>query len=180
MLVELLIAMTCLLVAIGALVSTYASSAISLRHQATEGTATTLVDRQIELYNTLPYSSIALDATTIPSGSDPYVTAHASDPTIPSSTGEATGATVTAGSCTSPTVPQPSCATQTVTGPDGNAYRVDTYIVSVTPATSGSRAVKQVSVMVRDLPGGVLGGIRARGQSAYDQCNPPSAAGTSC
>jgi len=36
---------------------------------------------------------------------------------------------------------------QTLTGPDGRSYRVDTYIVSVTPA--GGTAVKQVTVVVR-------------------------------
>jgi hypothetical protein len=34
-----------------------------------------------------------------------------------------------------------------VTGPDGRSYRVDTYIVWVTPA--GGTAVKQVTVVVR-------------------------------
>ena len=42
----------------------------------------------------------------------------------------------------------PVCTpTQTVTGPDGRAYRVDTYVVLATPA--GGTAVKQVTVVVR-------------------------------
>ena len=42
----------------------------------------------------------------------------------------------------------PQCsAMQTVTGPDGDSYRVDSYIVSETPPNG--RAVKRVTVMVR-------------------------------
>ena len=182
MLIELIVASIFLTLAIGALVSVYARSVVSLRHASIEGTATTLADSQIELYNTLSYGSIALAATTIPSSSsDPYVTAHASDATIPSSSGQVTGATASVASCTDPAVPQPACATQTVTGPDGAQYRVETYIVSVTPPTSGSRAIKQVAVIVRDIQGGVIGSIRTREQSAYDACNPPaSGGGTAC
>jgi hypothetical protein len=178
MLIELVIAMVFLTVAVGALVSVFASSMATIRHSGIEGTAGTLVERQIELYNTLPYVAIALDAATVPTGSDPYVTAHSSDNTIPSSTGQVTGATVTTGSCTSPTVPQASCATQTLTGADGRSYRVDSYITSVTPPTAGSRAVKQVTVAARLVESGTVGAIKARGQSAYDACNPPSAGGT--
>ena len=93
--------------------SVYTSSLISLRHTSIEGNALTLVDRQLELYNTLPYASILLDAGTIPGGSDAYVTAHTSDPTIPSATGQLTGGSAPSGSCTSPTTPQAGCATQT-------------------------------------------------------------------
>jgi hypothetical protein len=181
MLMELVIAMLFLSLAVGALISVYSSSILSLRHAGIEGTATTLVDRQLELYNTLPYASIALDASTIPSGSDKYVTAHGSDATIPSSTGQITGGTAVSGSCTSPTTPQPACATQTLVGADRLSYRVDTYIVSVTPPKAGSRAVKQVTVVVRDVAGGTVGSIRARAQSAYDACNPPpTTAGATC
>ena len=99
MLVELVIAMTFIVVAVGALMSSYASSMVSLHRSGTEGTALTLADRQIEAYKSLPYDSIQLASSTIPSGSDPYVTAHSSDATIPSSTGQITGGTPAA-SCT--------------------------------------------------------------------------------
>jgi type II secretory pathway pseudopilin PulG len=181
MLLELVIAMMFLAVAGGALISTYSSGILSLRHASIEGNALTLVDRQIELYNTLPYASIKLDSATIPGSTDPYVTANSSDATIPNSTGQVVGATVTSGSCTAPTTPQASCATQTVTGPDGRTYRVDTYIVSVTPSTSGSRAVKQITAIARLVTGGTPGPLRARLQSSFDPCNPPTTTtGTSC
>ena len=132
----------------------------------------------------MPYAQIAIDSNTIPVGStDPYVTAHAADATIPnsSSTGQVTGVTVVSGSCTAPAAPQASCATQTIIGPDGRSYRIDTYIVSVTPPVAGSRPVKQVTSVARIVQNGVVGSIRARVQSAYDQCNPPTTTvGTNC
>ena len=105
---------------------------ISLHRSGTEGTALTLADRQIEAYKSLPYDSIQLASSTIPSGTDPYVTAHSSDATIPSSSGQITGGTP-ASSCTTSTQAVVGCATQTWTGPDGQPYRVDTYIVSYDP-----------------------------------------------
>jgi Tfp pilus assembly protein PilE len=182
MLIELLIAMMVLTIAVGAILAGYASGYLSLSFASTAGNALTLADKQIELYNTLPNSSVALDSSTIPTGSDPYVTAYASDSTIPSSTGEVTGATAASGSCTSPTTPQPACAVQTVTGPDGRDYRVDTYIVSTNP-NSGytTRTLKAVTVVVRTVTNGVVSSsIAARASSAYDPCNPPSTTTTSC
>src|SRR5262249_57762883 len=85
MLIELLVAMTFLAIAVGALMSLYASTVVDMRHASTEGNALTLADRQIENYKTLLYDDIKLSSTTIPGGSDAYVTANASDPTIPSS-----------------------------------------------------------------------------------------------
>ena len=67
MLIELVIAMTFLVVAVGALMSSYASSMISLYHAGTQGTALTLADRQIEAYKSLPYDAIQIASSTIPS-----------------------------------------------------------------------------------------------------------------
>jgi hypothetical protein len=171
MLIELVIAMSFLAIAVGALMALYASTQIDMRHAATEGTALTIADRQIEAYKSLPYDSIKLDSSTIPSGSDPYVSASSSDSTIPSSTGQLTGATAS-GSCTNSTNVVTGCATQTWTGPDGRFYRVDTYIVSVTP--SGGRAVKKIVVITRQIVSGTVGAkIWGRATSEFDQSNPP-------
>lgn len=172
MLVELVISLTFLAVAVGALIAVFASTVLSLRRASIQGTALTLTDKQMEAYKTLPYSGLMLDASTIPSGSDPYVTANASDSTIPPSTGQVTGGSVGAAACTAPTQAQPQCATQNWTGPDGRSYRVDSYIVASTP--SGGRAGKQVVVVVRLKSGSTVGPIKARATSAFDQANPPS------
>jgi Tfp pilus assembly protein PilV len=171
MLIELVIAMTFIVVAVGALMSSYASSMISLHHSGTEGTALTLADRQIEAYKSLPYDAIQLASSTIPSGSDPYVTAHSSDASIPSSTGQITGGTPAA-SCTASTQAVVGCATQTWTGPDNQPYRVDTYIVTAT--VPGGRDIKQITVAVRQMVSGSPGTkIWSRATSQFDQSNPP-------
>ena len=163
MLIELLISMMVLTIAVGAILSAYAGGYLQLSSASVQGNALTLADKQIELYNTLPNSSIALDALTIPTGSDPYVTAHSSDATIPPSTGEVTGATAVSGSCTSPTTPQPACAVQTVTGPDGRSYRVDTYVVATQPNSSyTTRSVKSVTVVVRTVNSSGVVGVSPR------------------
>jgi hypothetical protein len=144
---------------------------VSLRHSAREGTALTLADRQIEAYKSLPYDAIQLGSPTIPGGSDPYVTAHSSDATIPASSGQITGGSPAA-SCTTSTMAVVGCATQTWTGPDGQPYRVDTYIVSVTPATG--RNIKKVTVAVRQMINGSPDSkIWSRATSEFDQSNPP-------
>ena len=82
MLVELLIAMTFLAIAIGALMSVYTSSVLSLRHSSIEGNALTLVDKKLEVYRTLPYASIALGSASIPL-LPPMSTQRALRPTSP-------------------------------------------------------------------------------------------------
>jgi Tfp pilus assembly protein PilV len=171
MLIELVIAMTFIVVAVGALMTTYASSMVSLHHSGTEGTALTLADRQMEAYKSLPYDSIQLASSTIPSGSDPYVTAHTGDASIPSSTGQITGGTP-ASSCTTSTQAVVGCATQTWTGPDNQPYRVDTYIVAAT--VPGGRDIKAITVAVRQMVSGSPDSkIWSRATSQFDQSNPP-------
>ena len=53
-LIELLIAMTMLAIAVGALLTVFASSAVSLRRAGQKGTALTLADTQMEKYRTRP------------------------------------------------------------------------------------------------------------------------------
>ena len=62
-LVELLIAMTILTVAIGALVTSFAASAVSLRRAGQRGTALTLADTQMEKYRTKTYTAVRIDGT---------------------------------------------------------------------------------------------------------------------
>lgn len=174
MLIELLIAMMVLAIAVGALMTAYASSLISLRHASITGTALTLADAQMEVYKTVSYSNVRLDASTIPGAGDLYVTSSSSDPTIPSASGQVTGGSGGPSLCSSPARPQPQCAVQTVTGPDGKRYRVDSYVTSGTPA-GGGRSVKQVTIVVREVVGGTVGQIRGRVISAFDQAanDPP-------
>ena len=158
MLVELLIALSFLAVAVGALISVFASSILSLRHASIEGNALTLVDRQIEVLKTLPYAGIRLSAGTIPSGSDPYVTSPATSLT-PTQQASISGGQVTGGTI---------AATQTVTGPDNRTYRVDSYIFTNAPTSPVGEDIRQATVTVRLVTGGTVGPIRAQASSAFD------------
>ncbi len=159
-LVELLIAMTILSIAIAAELAVFASSISSTQRAALKGTAVTLADKQMEVYRRIPYPCIYLTAAT---GDSSYTADSAYS-----------ASQVTGSSC-SPDATPPTAATtasQSVTGPDNRAYRVDTYIVSVTPASG--RAVKQVSVVVRKVVTGSVGEVLARQASTFDQSNPPA------
>jgi Tfp pilus assembly protein PilV len=171
MLLELVLSLVFLAVAVGALLSVFASSMISLRNAGISGTAQTLVERQMEVYKTLPYPSLRLSAATVPGGSDVYVTS----PPATVSTGFANvtaGATTPSSECVSPTQAKGECAKQTFTGPDGRTYRVDSYVIAATP--SGGRPGVKITVAVRIMTGSTAGPIKAQTTSAFDPASPPS------
>ena len=66
-LIELLIAMTMLAIGIGALLTVFVSSAVSLRRAGQKGTALTLADTQMEKYRTRTFMAPARRATRRPS-----------------------------------------------------------------------------------------------------------------
>jgi hypothetical protein len=161
-LIELLMAMTILNVGVLATVAAFNSGIVALRRSGMISTASVLADKQMELYRSLTYGSIALDSSSIPA-----TTPYTSDPAWSSSQ-------VTT-SCTTPLPPQCN-ASQTVTGPDHHPYRIDTYIIDDHPATTytppagsqhaTSRAVRRVTVVVRD--GRNTSTVLAREMSTFD------------
>jgi type II secretory pathway pseudopilin PulG len=153
-LVELLAAMTMLSIAIAAQLTVFSASFASLHRASRKGTALTLADKQMETYRTVAYSCIYLTSAT---GDSIY----AADPAYSASQ-------VTAANC-SPNTSPPTAATtasQTVTGPDSQSYRIDSYIVSTTP--TGGRELKTVTVVVRAITAGSVGGALARQSSTFD------------
>jgi Tfp pilus assembly protein PilV len=172
-LIELLMAMTILNIGILATVAAFNSGIVALRHAGKISTASVLADKQMELYRSLTYGSIALDSTSIPA-SAPYN----SDPAWSS-----TQATTT---CTAP-LPNECNASRTTTGPDHHSYRIDTYIVNQNPATTytqpaGSphataRAVRTVTVVVRDPTN--ANKVLAREMSTFD-CSTALPYATGC
>ena len=154
-LVELLIAMGVLSIAISAQLAVFASSFTSLSRASMKGTAVTLADVQMETYRTVPYSCI-------------YLTSGSGDSTY-SGDSAYSASQVTAANCSPNATPTGTATTasQAVSGPDHRTYRVDTYIVTTTPA--GGRALKKVTVVVRQVKDGVVGGVLAREASTFDQ-----------
>ena len=169
-LVELLIAMTMLLIAVGALLAVFTSSAASLRRAGQKGTALTLADTQMEKYRTRTFTAVRIDGTLIPT-SGTYVTANSTDSTIPPSTNQAVAGQNGDEPCSTVDEPAACLPVQNVTGPDGHTYRVDTYVnyvnndgtLSVRTPASGLN-LKRVTVVVRD---GSAGAIMARESSAF-------------
>ena len=155
-LIELLISMVMLNVAILALVAAFQSGAFALRRAGQLTTAATVADIQMEKYRALKYESIALDANTL--AAVPSTDVYKTDAAYAS-----TQVTTT---CTGSPLPNECLPTRTLTGPDGKRYRVDTYIVYDSVATS--RIFKRVTVVVRD--GNALSArALARVASTFDQ-----------
>ena len=70
-LIELLIALTVLVIGIGSTLTIFADSLLSLQHAGKEGTAITLADRQMETYRSMPYSCLS-SVFSAPSGCITY------------------------------------------------------------------------------------------------------------
>ena len=133
-LVELMISLVVLNVGILAIVAGFNAGALSLLRATETSTASVLGDKQLELYRAITYGAISLNTTAV----DGTYTGDVAYP----------GTRVT-GVCTSPVAD--SCVpTRTVTAaqsPDGRPYRIDTFIITQTPANG--RPLKRVTVVVR-------------------------------
>jgi len=168
--VELLIAMTILSIGIGALVSVFAASALSLRRAGQRGTALTLADTQMEAYRTVHFTGARIDGTLIPT-TGTYVSANSTDATIPPSTNQALAGQNGDDTCPTTSPPNACLPVRTVTGPDHRQYRIDTYVnyvnndstLSIRTPASGL-TLKRVTVVVRDV---TTGTILARESSAF-------------
>ena len=142
-LIELLMAMVMLNIGILAIVAAFNSGIFALNRASRLTTASALADSQMELYRAVKYSAIALDTTTLSGVDNTYKCDSAFGGSCPNSTsGEVTT------TCSGSPLPNECLPSRSVTGADRRNYRVDTYITSSTP--SGSRALKTVTVVVRD------------------------------
>jgi hypothetical protein len=125
--------MTMLNIGLLAVVASFSSGIVSLNRASRITTAAVLADGQMELYRSLIHDAIHLEPTSIPS-------------VAPYTTDTAYNATQVTATCAGP---PPECnASRKATGADGKDYRIDTYIVTTTPA--GGRPIKKVTVVVRD------------------------------
>ena len=111
-LVELLIAMTVLVIGIGATLTLFANSLISMQHAGSEGTALSLADRQMETYRSMPYTCISSTFST-PSGCITY-----------------SG------------FPNPYAASQTTTSADSPDHRLYDVTTAITAASGSSYQIK--------------------------------------
>jgi Tfp pilus assembly protein PilV len=133
-LVELMISLVVLNVGILAVVAAFNSGALALLRATETSTAAVLGDKQMELYRAIKYDVISLNTTAV----DGTYTGDVAYP----------GTRVT-GTCTAP-VAAACIPTQNIAAaasPDGRPYRIDTFIITQTPANG--RPLKRVTVVVR-------------------------------
>ena len=142
LMVELMTAVLIITIAVLGLVAAYSQSFFSLRHSAKSSAAGQLAENQLELYASLSYASIGLDATTLTStkSSDTYYSPDES--ALPGS-----GSDVTISGCGASAKCSP---VQTLTGSDGKSYKLETFIRSLTNNSASSWTEKVVTVIVRD------------------------------
>jgi prepilin-type N-terminal cleavage/methylation domain-containing protein len=155
-LIELLAAMTVLLVGILALFAMFESGIRHIKRASTVTTAGALADREMENFRAIRYASIGLPDSLVLSAAAPY----SSDPAYQSNA--ANRVDLAACGTTPCTTKVP---VQTLTGADENDYRVDTYVTWQT--IGAGRAVKLVTIVVRD--GTDTSKVWARAASAFDR-----------
>lgn len=174
-LVELLIALTILVVGIMGIVAAFGAGILSVQRASRVSTAGTLADVQMERYRALNYFAIKLDETDsdgigppdsgIPPG-PPYTTDAACGGACDASS-QITGGSPT--TCAVALRSDPTCPSRTTTGADGDSYRVDVYVKwtcavgtlsfsspytptkpGCTGATTAAFPAKLVTIVVRD------------------------------
>lgn len=156
-LVELLAAMTVLMVGILALFAMFESGIRHLSRASTVTTAGALADREMESYRAIRYASIGLPDSLVLTADAPYSTDTAYQSTASNRVNLPTCGLVLP--CTN------DVPVQTLTGADGRSYRVDTYITWQTVAAG--RQIKLVTIVVRDAADPSK--VWARAASAFDR-----------
>jgi len=151
-LIELLIAMVILNVGLLAIIASFQAGIVTLSRASRVTTAAVVADQQMELYRAITYDSIRLASASIPA-------------TAPYTTDPAYNASQITGTCAGPPYPDECNASRTVTGADNKSYLLNTYIVQTAPA--GGRAVKQVTLVVRDAVN--QSRVYVRQASSFDQ-----------
>jgi type II secretory pathway pseudopilin PulG len=148
-LVELLIALLILNIGIFATMAGFNSGMLTLRRASRISTASSIAERQMELYRALSYDAIVLRQ---PQAGDPAQ--EQLDTTYTGDT-QSAGSMAMVSACPTGNPPEACKPVQVVSGADGRQYRADTYIhkgvQTTTPATTyQGREVKVVTVVVRD------------------------------
>lgn len=172
--IELTIAVVILNVGILAIVAAFNSGVLALSRSSKVANATVIADKYLERYRGYRNCQIYLDPSsgTIPT-SGTYASDSAYNATQLTTTYPADSTTLSpiSPACTSP-APDAAATTAhdtSVTGPDGNSYIVDVYIVPVQVSNGGWQ--KQVTVVVRDPD--ASGSSLARETSTFDPYDAP-------
>ncbi len=172
-LIELLIAMVVLQVALLAIVGAFGAGASALGRASNTGTAAQLADQQMELYRSMTYEPIGLDAagapttgmyvsdtSACPAGQTPVCGNTPPRDNAGNATWSCSGGTPSVATYFTASGVSPCVAHRTVSGagsPDGKTYYVDTYIKWA--AAANQRGSKQITVIVRNAAAATLAKI---------------------
>ena len=159
-LIELLMAMVMLNIGILAIVAAFNSGMFAMNRASQISTASALADSQMACHS---LARLRLDQPRLDLALEVVDNTYKCDSALGASCPNSTGArfrTV----CSGPPIQcNPS---RSVTGADRKAYRIDTYITSVTP--TGGRATKLVTVVVRKRAKALSARPFARISSTFD------------
>jgi len=164
LMIELIAAQLVLLIALLALIGAYSLGYFSIGSAGTTSAAGLLANNQLELYSSLPYASVGLDATTLTSVRTNDATYNSDETALPSGvTGD-----VTISSCGSTAQCLP---VQTLTGPDHKTYKVETFIRALPNGAYPTRTEKVVTIVVRNMSASGTPKVLTM-QSAFDTGSP--------
>jgi Tfp pilus assembly protein PilV len=156
--IELLAAMTVLVVGLLAIFAMFESSSVTIRRATTISPASALADKEMENFRAVKYDVIGMTSAAL-TGSDS--TYKADSAYKAAGTNLANEAVTLSSSSYSPT--------RTLTGADGRSYRVDEYVTwqSVAAGSATGRNVKLVTIVVRAATSPYR--VWARISSSFDQ-----------
>lgn len=137
--VELVIAIAIINVAIMAMFAMFQAGALSVLRASRTSNGAVVAEKQAELYRAMLYKDIQLN--------DSLVTAAAPDSLHTAAPEWGNPVAQVKSSTCATSLPECRPIQTSVPGADGRAYRVDTYVRTVTP--SSGRDGKQVTVVVR-------------------------------
>jgi type II secretory pathway pseudopilin PulG len=195
LMLEMLVAITILMIALSALLVVFTSSLFSMRHASQTTTAAFLADAQMETYRAMTSRDIGIDVSsgTVTALDSNYKNDAACVNAAKTCSVDGVAATETGPtgasphSCTTingwypntnPCTPSRTVSSSTTpASPDGHSYRVDTYVVQLA-ATGTQRARKQVTVVVRDSSS--LGRSLTRESSIFDCSTGVTPSSTDC
>jgi Tfp pilus assembly protein PilV len=146
LMVELVAAVLILTVALLALIGAYSLGYFAVNSSGATTQAGLLANNQLELYASLPYSSIGLDPTTLASVKSTDPNYNTDETALPGS-----GTDVTISGCGSSAQCSPI---QTITAGDHHSYKVETFIRMLSNPSAVSRSEKIITVIVRDVTSG--------------------------
>jgi Tfp pilus assembly protein PilV len=166
-LIELLMALTLLNIGILAIVAAFQAGALAITRASRTATATTVADKQMELFRAVSYGCVYENS---PPADSTYTGDSAYDATFGITSGT---------NCSS----APPSASVTAAAADHHSYRTDTYVAWTCPganptgsgaspscpSSTNGRPLKKVTVVVRDASGANAGRELVRESSTFDQ-----------